>query len=96
MWHDKNTHKKLNDGINNYKNDLIKKLSEYKTFNCTSGANQGWPMLRLEIHIFIGKRLLKDPEVFFLKKIVGYKYNTLLKLKNSRHASKQYQKSCNE
>ena len=41
MWHDKNTHKKLNDGINNYKNDLIKKLSEYKTFNCTSGANQG-------------------------------------------------------
>ena len=96
MLHDKNTNTKLNDEINNYKNDLIKKLSEYKDFNCTSDANQGWPMLKLEIHIFIEKKLLKDAEVFFLKKIVGYRYETLLKLKYSRHISKQYQKSCKE
>ena len=33
MWHDKNTHTKLNDETNNYKNDLIKKLWEYKTLS---------------------------------------------------------------
>ena len=38
-------------------------------------------MLKLEIHIFIEKRLFKDAEVFFLKKIVGCNYETLLKLK---------------
>ena len=41
MWHDKNTNRKLNDEINNYKNNLIEKLLEYETFKSTSGANQG-------------------------------------------------------
>ena len=50
-------------------------------------------MLKLEMHIFIGKSLLKDAEVFFLKKIVGYNYETLLKLKYPDTSSSNIKKA---
>ena len=67
MWNDKNTHKNYKDEINIRKNDLINKLSEYKTFNFFKAANQ---CLNCKYTPSSEKGCLKMQE-FSLKKIVG-------------------------